>query len=240
MKLIGIYRILCLVNSRAYIGASVNTVKRCKSHVRALNTNRHPTLDLQRDWNKYGKQKFVLSTLENCTYKQLDSREVFWIKQCDAIYHGYNTSLRPYKIYKVTEQGRKKHSVTMKALQSIPEFRAKLRKPEHIEAAKAKLELNKSIGKINGAKQRKEASERLHKLHKDPKFIAKLKSPHKRQWASVTMFQKNKDGVVNTPKQRQDARKRMKALHQNKKFHQALIKRLKENNPNKKNRKESK
>lgn len=56
----GIYKITCLKNEKIYIGESTNVLSRLGRHSDNLENNRHDCLDLQKDFNKYGKQVFEL------------------------------------------------------------------------------------------------------------------------------------------------------------------------------------
>lgn len=60
----GIYKITCLKNEKIYIGESTNVLSRLGRHSDNLENNRHDCLDLQKDFNKYGKQGFLFELLE--------------------------------------------------------------------------------------------------------------------------------------------------------------------------------
>lgn len=76
MKQSGIYRIKNLINNRFYIGSSINIRKRLNRHQWELNKNIHYNKYLQNDWNKFGKENFILEQIEIC-----DKENCFEIEQ---------------------------------------------------------------------------------------------------------------------------------------------------------------
>ncbi len=60
----GVYRIVCAVNGRIYIGSSENVLKRLKVHLWALRNRRHPNRKLQNSWNRHGEASFSFSVVE--------------------------------------------------------------------------------------------------------------------------------------------------------------------------------
>lgn len=66
----GLYKIICLKNKKIYIGQSSNLISRIGRHCDNLQNNKHDCRQLQNDFNKFGKQKFVFLALEqNLNYK---------------------------------------------------------------------------------------------------------------------------------------------------------------------------
>ena len=41
---------------------------------------------------KYGVDSFVYGVIEECDEKELDKREIYWIKKYDSVREGYNTT----------------------------------------------------------------------------------------------------------------------------------------------------
>ena len=60
----GIYKIICTKNNKIYIGQSSNILSRFGRHVDNLENNRHDCIELQNDFNKFGKQFFIFEALE--------------------------------------------------------------------------------------------------------------------------------------------------------------------------------
>lgn len=88
--MIGIYRILNLVNGKMYIGQSIDVKARIRSHKSKLNKNIHINTRLNHDWNKYGKENFKFELIEKCLKVDLNEREIYWIKFYDSCDSGYN------------------------------------------------------------------------------------------------------------------------------------------------------
>ena len=59
-----IYRIICLINNKIYIGSSVDYKSRKRAHLNDLKRNGHHSITLQRAWNKYGKDNFIFEIIE--------------------------------------------------------------------------------------------------------------------------------------------------------------------------------
>ena len=79
MKKIGIYKITNLKNGKIYIGQSINILERFTQHKSDLKGNRHSNKHLQSAYNLYGLETFKFEILEECSKKQLDKRERYWI-----------------------------------------------------------------------------------------------------------------------------------------------------------------
>lgn len=60
----GLYKITCLKNDKIYIGESSNVLSRLGQHVSTLENNRHDCIELQKDFNKFGKKFFKFEALE--------------------------------------------------------------------------------------------------------------------------------------------------------------------------------
>ena len=57
----GLYKITCLTNQKIYIGESENVLSRLGRHVESLEKKRHDCVELQTDFNLYGKKYFKFS-----------------------------------------------------------------------------------------------------------------------------------------------------------------------------------
>lgn len=88
-----IYRISNTINSKNYIGVSIDYVQRWKQHIRALNKNRHCNHKLQIDWNKYGIDAFKFEIIEECSYAECFDKEIKYIALFNSYYNGYNLTL---------------------------------------------------------------------------------------------------------------------------------------------------
>jgi group I intron endonuclease len=59
----GLYEIYNTSNGKRYVGSSVNIASRLKQHTAMLVRGRHHSVALQRAWDKYGAESFVLRTI---------------------------------------------------------------------------------------------------------------------------------------------------------------------------------
>ena len=88
-----IYKIENLLNSKLYIGQSIDIKSRKRKHFRALSTGKHHNFHLQNSFNKYGADFFNFNILNWANSKEeLDKLEVYFIKKYDTINRekGYN------------------------------------------------------------------------------------------------------------------------------------------------------
>jgi predicted GIY-YIG superfamily endonuclease len=86
-----VYKIENIIDGKFYIGSTINYKRRCKGHIYKLNKNKHKNPRLQNAWNKYGKDNFKISIIEEVETNILE-REQFYIdlyKPYDRLI-GYN------------------------------------------------------------------------------------------------------------------------------------------------------
>ena len=87
----GIYCIECLINKYKYIGQSLKIEGRFDQHIYYLNNGIHINKYFQNAWNKYGEENFKFYIIEECSEKDLNKREDFYIKEWNTKYpNGYN------------------------------------------------------------------------------------------------------------------------------------------------------
>jgi group I intron endonuclease len=96
LRIAGIYKIVCKITKKVYVGSAKNLQRRWLTHIRQLNNKIHHSIYLQRAWNKYGEANFVfeiLEVVENPTKKKLEAREQIWMDklQCYDFKYGFNT-----------------------------------------------------------------------------------------------------------------------------------------------------
>lgn len=81
----GLYKITCTINQKVYIGESSNLFSRLGRHTDNLENNPHDCFELQRDFNQYPKNNFIIEALEiDSKYqdkKLRKQRETFLILQ---------------------------------------------------------------------------------------------------------------------------------------------------------------
>lgn len=91
--MIGIYRVVCLVNGLSYIGQSKDIEKRWRQHDIELYKRQHHSKKLQYDYDIYGSQlfvKFILKTFNTYDRNLLNAWEKFFIKEYNSFNIGYN------------------------------------------------------------------------------------------------------------------------------------------------------
>lgn len=124
----GIYAILNIANDKYYIGSAIDFADRWRLHRLELNRNNHYNRHLQKAWNKYGENSFLLVVIEYTT--ELDNREQHWIKELNATDHslGYNICLflRNRTGVKASEETRKKLSESHKGYKASDETKRKM------------------------------------------------------------------------------------------------------------------
>ena len=86
----GIYQITNKINSKKYIGFSIDIDTRWKQHIRKLKNNTHPNIKLQNAWNKYGEECFEFSVVEECSWNDCPQAEIKWIDFYNTYENGYN------------------------------------------------------------------------------------------------------------------------------------------------------
>lgn len=89
----GIYKIECTGNKKVYIGQSVDIRCRAHEHRRNLEKGIHNNVIMQNAYNKYGKETFVISLVEEVkNYEDLRDREDFWVQHYKSLssFGGFN------------------------------------------------------------------------------------------------------------------------------------------------------
>lgn len=122
----GIYKITNLVNSKVYIGKSVDIYKRWSVHRSLLDCDKHYNGHLQHAWNKYGADNFIFEILCTASIDQLDNLEKEYIQH-------YNSTSAQYGYNKTnggdgsipTEETRQKMSMAHIGLLGTPESKRK-------------------------------------------------------------------------------------------------------------------
>jgi len=87
-----IYCIENTVNNMKYIGLSCNFERRKTRHFSELRNNKHINQYLQRAYNKYGEQNFIIYILYEgyCTREEIGNLENYYIKKFNSFECGYN------------------------------------------------------------------------------------------------------------------------------------------------------
>lgn len=112
MKLIGIYKIVNIINNKFYIGSSNNILKRFSTHKNFLRKKKHHSPYLQRAWNKYGEKNFTFEVIEYCTIDEKLKLEQHYINKFKPEYNISLSALCPM-------EGRKHSEKTIKKFKKI-------------------------------------------------------------------------------------------------------------------------
>jgi len=75
----GIYQITNSINSKIYIGSSINLKQRFNDHKKLLRHDKHPNQHLQSSWVKYGESNFEFKILEIVNIELLLIKEQYYI-----------------------------------------------------------------------------------------------------------------------------------------------------------------
>ena len=86
MKFGKIYLITNDVNSKVYVGQTIQTLnKRFNGHCCYSKSDRSVNMYIKRAIHKYGKDKFHITLIEECPINLLNDREKYWISHYDAV-----------------------------------------------------------------------------------------------------------------------------------------------------------
>lgn len=89
-----IYVITNDINGKQYVGKTTDTLAgRFSDHCKDSVLEHYKGRPLYCAMNKYGKEHFHISQLEECDLNILPQREQYWIEQLDTYYNGYNATL---------------------------------------------------------------------------------------------------------------------------------------------------
>jgi len=86
--MIGIYKITKKENGKAYIGQSNDIQRRISEHQNKTD------LAIDRAIRKYGIDAFTYETIEECSLKELDEKEIYWIEYYNT-YKGFGYNCNP-------------------------------------------------------------------------------------------------------------------------------------------------
>ena len=89
-----IYKITNLINQKAYIGKTINSIEeRWKEHKKEAIRQRAENRPLYKALNNYGVENFSVELVEEVDVKDLSEREIYWIGYYHTYTEGYNATL---------------------------------------------------------------------------------------------------------------------------------------------------
>ena len=142
MRKIGIYKLVNLQSSKAYIGSTTDSLERNWSHLSKLNRNVHYNKELQADFNRIGAQNFEFIMIEECSVDMLHEREQYWSDEIKSKYNIRKDVKSNLGVF-LSEENKKKMSINR--LGSNNPFYGK----KHSE------ESNKKRSELRGAKSKR-------------------------------------------------------------------------------------
>lgn len=91
MKFGKIYLITNDINSKVYVGQTIQTLnKRFNGHCCYSKSDRSTNMYIKKAIHKYGRDKFHITLLEECPINLLNEREKYWISFYNSYNEGYN------------------------------------------------------------------------------------------------------------------------------------------------------
>jgi len=92
LNITGIYLIKNNITGHCYVGQAKNISKRIWSHLNSSISPEASDYDypLHKAFRRYGVDNFDLQVLEECSVKDLNEKEIYWIARYDSKRNGYN------------------------------------------------------------------------------------------------------------------------------------------------------
>jgi len=185
-----IYQIINLKNGKFYIGSTINTTSRWRTHLRKLRANTHHCSHLQASWTKHGESAFSFNTIKSCPVDQLNALEQELLDK----HHGTKSCYNTAKYVDNSNRGivlQEKHRTAIS--KSLKNFYANTTAPnlgrKHTEESKLLMSQNRrgkpmseetkqkireaNLGKTYGEETRRKLSEIRKKTPKTKEHVAK-------------------------------------------------------------------
>ena len=70
----GVYQVRCLAEPAVYLAIAKNLKGKMNGDIFKLNSGNHTNRQLQQAWKKYGKDQFVIETLEELDYNEKEPK----------------------------------------------------------------------------------------------------------------------------------------------------------------------
>lgn len=99
--MIGIYKIINLINGKQYIGQSINIEKRIKEHFWKATCEKDVSYNsaIHQAIRKYGAENFDWCVVEECSIDEIDKKEQEYIQYFNTLApNGYNISIGGQKV----------------------------------------------------------------------------------------------------------------------------------------------
>lgn len=87
---IGIYKYTNKLNGKTYIGQSQDIGRRYQQHLYDAEKRPEEGTGVDIAIHKYGIENFIFEIIEQCSIKELDEKERYWIAYYNSYHNGYN------------------------------------------------------------------------------------------------------------------------------------------------------
>ncbi|MHA1469624.1 MAG: MerR family DNA-binding transcriptional regulator [Candidatus Asgardarchaeia archaeon] len=160
-----VYGIKHIINSKLYIGSTVDYGQRKKSHISLLKNHNHPNPHLQNAFLKYGENNFSFFIIELVNVNILRLREDFYLNS----FRSYDRQIG-YNIDKQSHN--KKHSSMTKKKISRSLMGHSVSKESRTKMSKAKIGTSFHKGHKHTDEAKKKMSEKLSGVKRGPRSEA--------------------------------------------------------------------
>ena len=90
----GVFQIKNIINSKIFIGSSLDLDAIWNRHKSQLQFRSHPNKELQKDWNEFGEENFTYAILAEI--KQDEDKQIDYSKAVKELEDLYIDELQPY------------------------------------------------------------------------------------------------------------------------------------------------
>lgn len=180
----GIYKILCRVSGKFYIGSSCDTHKRRLEHWSSLRRGAHHASRLQRAWTKYGEAAFEFEVIERVPVERLIEAEQRWLdtsRSYDRDF-GYNSATcaeASARGRKHSEASKEKNRAAAKKRMAQPGVLERMREAGLAQMADPENRVKAgaaNIGRVPTAEQLAKASAALQGHGTSDETVAKIRA----------------------------------------------------------------
>lgn len=136
----GVYMIKNKKINKIYVGSSKNLHTRIRDHQYKLYKNTHENMYLQKDWNEYGDEFFIVEIIEYVNeLNELKNREQYWLDRLKSYHRDKGYNINNF----ASTKGKTLPKETGLRITKVNTGR------KHTEESKAKISLNRK-GKYTG------------------------------------------------------------------------------------------
>ena len=104
-----IYKIKNIITNQIYIGSSINIRSRIRKHFKELKDGKHHSLKLQRSYDKYGKENFIVEYLVTIPEEYRQKMEQWFLDNNDCYFNNEKIVGKPSIGRVYSEEDREKN-----------------------------------------------------------------------------------------------------------------------------------